>query len=483
MLTRFLWFLCAAIVPATLGFVTLPLTTFKLDPDDFGLFAVITSYSTLCSSVAGLGSSYMLAARFAVGSPIEQKRLVSTILITVGLVWCGIAALTILIWNLGLRDWIGGTGAGGAAVVLALMTAFLGYPWTISSDVLTLTGSSRQFAMISVVQSVVGSVVTVGALYLFNCGATSLYWGAFGGGCVAMIGALRHLKAYLSISFDWGLMREMLRYVPTITGASLLEGLQTIVERNLMAGTTGLAAVGVYSHSQSYRRLVFVALKSVSRAAFPDTLEEARRDPPTFSRTRHLWFGPYAGVVLFGVLMAVFGDWLVGALTHGKFVSAAPLAAMWMIYVLAQFSGRSQNGFLIGRGHGLTYARLSVAAGLVGLITTILLVPAWGARGAYISCLAATVLSRVLMHVCTRRIAAVPFDDLPPLIGAAVIAGSLFLVEKMGRTIEARATVSIVALGIFGVVCRRELYAGLSGLIGQLRRRVKPTVDVTRTLS
>ncbi len=471
MISRFFWFFGAAVVPSVLAVVAIPLTTFKLDPRDFGVFAVIGSFTAFGAGVSGLGSSYLLLSQFPVSDEAKRSRLVSTILAMGFAVWIVVSVLFLILWLGWLCKRETFSMVPTSFILLALATAVCGFPWTVTTDMLTLAGASRDFAVTSIAQAVVGVVVVVAALYVFHLGAVALYLGALASALTTAVIALRQLRPYLGMTLDRGIVRELLKYTSTVTGANALDGAQVIVERNWLASSAGLSVVGLYSHSQSYRRMMFLAMKSVSRALLPDTLAEARAKELEFPRTRNLWALVYTVVFVIGIVFAVWGAGMIGWLTHGKFSEASTLVAMWMVMLLVQFSGRSQNGYLIARDHGLPAARIAMVANLVGVAAAIALIPKWHAWGAFVAVFLSMSISRALVHVYTRRQARIPFDDLPVLVGSVVIALTVWLSPVMAGNGARQIGLAAAACACYGALCNRAMGRGVLAVRRLLQER------------
>lgn len=456
LLGRFLWLLFAVVAPLAVSVVSIPLTTYKLSPKDFGLFSLVSSITALGPAVAGLGSSYVLANRFAGATLEEQIQTVST------LFWSGCAVLVgacgLLVaayhWWIQLVPEIG--AVPGRWLAWALLAMCAGFPWIIALDYLTLTAESRWFAVISIGQSLMTSGATLGLLYWVDLGAEALFAGATIGASFGGLLSLWSLRRHLRFRWSRSVGQDQFRLGGLLATSGLAEALQSTTERQLLARFVGLAGVGIYAHSAGYRRMVFSVIKSVSRTIWPETLSEAREPGLEFRQTRRVWAWVSAGLVAAGILLALWGDELIGWFTHGKFQAAAPLTAAWMGFLLVQFSGRSQMGYLFAKGKGPSYAACSLLASLGTIGLLFVLVPVFHLWGALLAVTISQLGLRLGVHLVCSRFSRLKFDDWPQVVGCLVIAGCICVERALHPAVPWRILLAIAAAAVFGLCLYRE---------------------------
>ena len=79
MARRFSWYLAPPILQGVISFATLPIATLLLGPTEYGMYALLTSITALVTGIAGMSSSYPLAAHFKNQDEAGRRALVTTL--------------------------------------------------------------------------------------------------------------------------------------------------------------------------------------------------------------------------------------------------------------------------------------------------------------------------------------------------------------------------------------------------------------------
>jgi O-antigen/teichoic acid export membrane protein len=206
-----------------------------------------------------------------------------------------------------------------------------------------------------------------------------------------------------------------------MAGSNISEQAQTAFERTWLAVFNSVSAVGLWGHAMQYRQYAMIGLNAVSRAVWPVNLDESRSVPPTFPLTRLYWSTVQIGVIILGVAFGLVGREAIGLLTHNRFSSAAPFAAIGLLSLLIQTAGKAQIALLVAHGRGVALSHTQTLSAVVRVVMLAALVPMFGMLGAAGALLAQQVAVRVLVWRAAKHIAHTPFLDHWVLAGCAVI--------------------------------------------------------------
>lgn len=429
--SRFRWFLAPSVLQAAVAFATLPLATIILGPQDYGAYAVVAAITGLASSVACMGSSYLLAQAFSGGRQDEIRQLISQLLAISGGLASLLAAILILSWITitGMFDNLASVPKAG--FVLSALGVLPATIWAIALDVLTLQGRAKVFAQIVIGQSSVAAAVLLLCLFGAGMGRMSLFVSNFVGLMVLGLGSLVCLWRYIERP---SFAREKLVVFKSalfLTSANLIEVAYQPIERNLLAMNCGLLTLGLYTHAQQYRSIVATATKALSRSIWPSTLEEARRATLLFPKTNRYWQLSYLFLSVIGLGFATLGDVFIGLLTHGKFVGAGAFAAMSIAYLLVQNSGKPHTGFMYAHGYASPYAQFSIVSSLAGLACALIAIPLWGVWGGILSIFLQQAVMRIAIQIYAGRIAKIPFQDGGIIVGLLLISAATLANEVL----------------------------------------------------
>lgn len=445
-LRQFFTFLAPSVVATVVSLVMIPVTTYVLGPEAFGVFGLMNALVAIGLTVSVLGSSAICNQHFTALNRAERTPLMSTALFLALGMAAAFCALCAAAWTL-IAGHLDGYGSVSTRdFVLSLAAVVCGVPWVVAQDVITLDGKGRSFAVTAVSQTVVTALVTTTGLYVWDLGVTALFVSMLAAAAVGAVGGIWVLRHYLAPTFSRSWMRAI-----AVTGlatgtANVTEALQANVERGVIAATLGLPALGVYIHAQFYRTLIAQVLKAAARPIWPITLAEAVGERPGFRRTRAAWDACYVGVTAVGITFAFFGRAIIDGLTHGRFGAAADIVTFLSIFLLVQNAGKPQAGILFSAGVAHRFYWIQVLTNVLWLALLLALVPAAGLIGAVLALVGQQALLRAGAHVLARRSGA-PMSDGWILAGAGAILAAWLVARWTGAAwIDGVAWLTSIAL-------------------------------------
>lgn len=454
---RFILYILPTLVSTGLALATLPLTTLILDTDDFGLFALAWSVVSLGTLVSQVGAGFLVAAHFPLIDLAEKRELISTLTLMstmVVLAFC-LALLVLWPWIITRLDELRLIPPG--AIGLLLLSLVMVVPWGIASQVLIMERNARPFAIYSVGESISRAIAVLAGLYILDLGVLALFLASAAGEAIRFIGAISVLRPYLKpkVSKKW--IKEILRLGSVTSVGNFVEQVQRSLESVILASFAGLASLGLYSHSLSYKEVAMMVSRAFGNSIWPETLDESRDPESNFPKTKQGWWSIQVLIILFGLFFATLGRQLIGMLTHGKFTEAYVLVALSTVVVLIQTAGMPALGVLFTFKQARFLTTLKFI--MIGLSLPILLlaVPIIGAIGVILSLVVQFLVHRVAIQLYATRFHKIPFQDVWVIYGSALIisavtisaildlmlveSGLLFLVTSFLLIIVARSTV------------------------------------------
>ena len=450
---RFSLYFLPAIFSAGLSLLMLPLVTRVAGPYEYGVFALVNGYVAFGSALATLGGNYIVSHRFPDATVAEKSGIVSTVLILALIIVSLYGMVLMAVWPL-----LPGTeNAPRSCLLLAVMAMIVNQPWIGALDIVTVRGDARTFAVVSVLQAIISSVTLLVGLNLLRLGLMAFFVSQLASACVSIGGAYVALRGLIRWRLDPSVL-SALRSLGFLTAmGNVAESVQTAVERTALSARVGVAQLGIYTNSQSYRTFAATPIGAISKSAWPATLAEASDPASHFEHTKTAWDIGYIGLTAAGIFFATLGDLVIGLLTNGKFIAAQTIATFWMAYLLLQNSGKPQTSILYRLGGGSTYARLVVKSTFVGIAGLLVLVPMLGLWGAAVSVTVQQLFLRGSIQIAARKLRRTRFQDGWAVFGIAYIA----LVYLVRRTINGspavNAGVLLVASVLLLFLARREL--------------------------
>tara|TARA_B100001057_G_C22858557_1_gene953588 strand:+ start:326 stop:1789 length:1464 start_codon:yes stop_codon:yes gene_type:complete len=443
--------------------VLIPLTTFFLDAEDFGLFALIT---VLVLPIQALGSS---SSRWVIGGNTfkgmtedNYRELIFNLLLFEFLV----RSLIVLVYFL-MGQQILALAFGEVSDLylsffhLALLASLLGSIWPTVSYLMIVQKKAIVYAIFLVVQLCINGLVSAIGLWHLGWGVEALFIALVSANLVSLVFELWFIKDQVRPKPSMTSVRNITGYFLRSIPGGTIEITNGLFERILISQHVSLAGLGIYSHSQQYLGIMKSATQAFSNVLTPRTLQvySEEADARELSALLYFWF---AFLCVLGIGMVFFADEFIAMLTHGKFTDAAPLLILWVFFTLSSSFGIPYAQYLIAfkRTNLLMYTQ--VIPSLVGIVTLWPAIVTYGYYGA-----AVTMLSVSLVTQFSRRWAAlhsgmVAINDKMFLASLAILiiiwALDWFLKPTFSNEILFFLSASFIYLWIIGIWSRIKNY-------------------------
>ena len=340
-------YLFPSVVQAALGLLVLvPVMTYYLDPRDFGVAAILSAVAMPIGPLSSTGFSWVLSAHFYKLTEVEQRVLVFNVLlgeVVLRVFWVSVFALCA---PLMLPVIVSGYEAEYLSYFyLVLATALVGGLWPAISYTVVLRQRSSHHAMLELLPWLASAITTVVCLGVLRLSTVTLFVSPLIAGLTSLIISIRYARHETIAWLRRRWLREIVGIgIPSIP-ANLLELLGGVSGRYFIHRWAGLGPLGIYSHAESYRSMLTMGAKAFSRTFSPSMLQAVTRNSEPINAKGMLrwWYGLLA---LGGVSLGLFVGDIIGLLTHGKFVAAAPLAIVWFCLVISYSFGLPYSSFL-----------------------------------------------------------------------------------------------------------------------------------------
>ena len=223
------------------------------------------------------------------------------------------------------------------------------------------------------------------AYIIFKWRVIALFSRSIGAGLVVFIGSWWVLRPYISWVFPWKWAKINFQLASISSAGNFTDQFQAFIEKSLLTRYTGFEQLGLYTHSQQYNTAFETVMKSITRSVWPVTLQESVDPESEFEKTGKVWTVVHVGFSAIGLFFASLGGYFIGILTHHKFTQAYVFAALWVVMILFNTSGRAQLGGLYSSGRVKFVAVLTSVTMVISILFLFLLIPRYGTIGAMIS--------------------------------------------------------------------------------------------------
>ena len=476
----------ASILSKLIAVLLLPLYTRYLTTEDYGAAEILFASVVSISIVVRFGLIEALL-RFYYKDDENPRRVVSSTF--AGLFWFStIAALVALPFAQPLGEaLLNPEKPAEVAAAPELTRIAIGGLWVLTMFEFMLTlfrleERARAYVVTTILNVLATIAVTVVLVVGLDEGARGLLLGSYATGAAFVLGLIAMHWRQLSLLFDAGLLRRLLRFgLPTMPAEVSLY-LLNWVDRIIIVRSLGVAEAGLYSLAVKFAQAVNVLVRGFQLAWPPLAYsirddDEARR---AYATVMTLFVAACAAVV---TGMWLFSRWIVRLLADAEFFAsweaiglistAVTLYAIYMVMVvILGRTGRTEFNF-----------PAAIAALVANVALNLLLVPSHGIVGAGLALVASYAVVVALMYGFTQRLFPVPYQwgRLARVVltaAALVLLGELLLPTEGFAGLLGRAV--LLALYPFGLWATGFFTAEERGWIARLRHPREIAAELRR---
>jgi O-antigen/teichoic acid export membrane protein len=399
----------SSVISKLIAVALLPLYTRYLTKTDYGAAEVMFAAVVSVSIVVRLGLIEALL-RFYYKEDEDPARVVSSTF--AGLFWLStIGALIALPFADPISEALLDGQVSGAAELARIS---IGGLWVLTMFEFMLTlfrleERARAFFLTTIVNVLATIGLTVVLVVGADEGARGLLVGSYAAGAVTVLILIALQWRRLSLRFDRGLLRRLLRFgLPTMPAEVSLY-LLNFVDRLIILRSIGAAEAGLYSLAVKFAQAVNVLVRGF-QLAWPPLAYSIRDDDEARGAYATVVTLFTAGCAFVVTGMWLFSRWIVRALAAPKFFdayeavglisTAVTLYALYMVMVvILGRTGRTEFNF-----------PAAIAALVANVVLNLLLVPPLGIVGAGLALVASYLVVVALMYVLTQRLFPVPYQ-------------------------------------------------------------------------
>lgn len=382
LLQKLLYFALGPLGGALIGFITIPITTWLVSPEQFGLTTMFTLLQTLLTSFIFLGLDQSFVREYNSYKGSKQNLLFNAILIPVGIAL--ILMVIVLIFMKPISEYL-----FSEINILVMIALVIWIPFIVIERFLLLNirmqEKGLQYSAFSILVKLTVMIATITLLLNFERTYTSIVLGAMIGqifGNIILLITSRNLLRFNNIVFDKKLIKRMLHFGLPLLPAMMIYWVLDSTDRIALDYFSTLENIGIY----------FSAMKLISALVIVQTIfsnfwiplsyrwHEDNVETKKFTQVSYL-ISCIMGCVFIGILL--FKELAVWILSPEYIEAQYILPFLLFLPIMSTMSETTMLGISIERKtHWNIWITLTAAT--VNIILNILLVPYLGGIGAAI---------------------------------------------------------------------------------------------------
>ena len=372
MLKNFLFYSSPSLIQSVLSFlIVIPISTYYLEPQDFGILAILLLIvAPLIPLASSGGGSYTLNAYFFINDSKKNKKLVFNIALVDFLLmtfWCLIfyflSSYLVSLFSFVGQQYI-------IHVKLLIISIWAGMFWPIISALLILKGNVKTHTFIEVNKYLINIGSTIYFLSFMKYGIISLILGPLIANLTFLFLEITLLFYNSIFEFKLKLIKKIIRLgFPTIPG-NLSDLINQMSSRYFIQLFFNAYSMGIFFHSQSYANIIRNINKGFEKVFTREVLKLISIDKDLSQEKKnieHLMKFYFSFIVIGGILSSAISYDVVNFITHGKFNDAARLIPLWYMTIYAYFYGYVYSQFLIVKKYTKILASTQLIIPLLGI--------------------------------------------------------------------------------------------------------------------
>jgi len=449
--------------------VMVPITTYYLDPKDFGILAILSALTMPIGPLASTGVAWVLPANYFIIDEEAKKTLVFNLLVldfVLKLLWVLIFwLLSPLFLPLLIKDYEVTYELYFKLILISIpITAF----WPTISCLIVMQKKGIVHATFEMLQWISGAIITVFCLVIFKLKTITLFLGPLFGGIIFSIVILRYVSKYIKPQLTKQWLIEIVKVGMPSIPANLFEILTNVSDRYFIQRWINLSKLGIYSHSQSYKNVFTMGTKGFTRTFGPISLEVYAQDlkEDRLQDIIHKWYGL---ISLMGLFITFFSYEFINVITHGKFVEAAILVPIWFCLIIFQTYGFPYTQYLIVQKKSTFLMYSQIITGLTFILATAVLVYWFGIIGATIGIVLSNLAIQLTRKWYARHLGCNSIGEKEFIITIVMLI-SIYLIINLMHINVLHRIIAFIFISVL-VIFYYKLLEEIKKIINHLRQR------------
>ena len=377
MLLNIFGYLSGDILIKLLGFISLPVYTYFLTPDEYGIFSIFVSYVAIGVII------FTFNTHTSVGRFIYEKdiNIGSFLYVTILLALVGIVFSSVILYSIDeaylLETLQFDLEKYGIFLMLLVLLNTL---YNIYNQILLAKKQSKEYTVLQATKAYGVFAMSLGFLYFYEASSISMIWGLVVVTLFIALYIFYKLYGQLVFSFDIGALKYIFTYSVFLIPYALSSVIMSQIDRIMLGNMVSTYSAGIYSVATVLGLIPLMLYTAISNAWIPnyfqhmDSKNYQKLDKDIQKITLFLAVGIFT--------LVVFADMIVSVLLNQKYYEALGTIVLLTIGTFFMIMW-----YLWGINIG--YAKKTIITSIVGILSAVLnvilnlyLIPLYELQGA-----------------------------------------------------------------------------------------------------
>jgi O-antigen/teichoic acid export membrane protein len=378
-----------------LTFLLLPVLTFYLTKEDYGVLGLVTAISTMASIYVGFFPSGFLLARFAQYGKEKMAEYMHHIL----LLTIATTSLVLLIL-IGFQHYLLPEHLENKTILMVVITLYAMFTifFRFIDTLLQVEQNAIKFAVLQTLQSVGSLGLGLVLIIEFSYGWKGKYYAELLILFFVFIYAIYYIvkNQYYKYNTDYKKLKELFVFLFPLTFSVLGLYLMGTIDRIFISNMLGLEAAGIYNVAITMAIIINMVYDAISKALNPILYENLVKDQKD-SRIRIvklIYLYSFVCIAIFALFVLIL-PYVFHLMVNGKFEEALILIPILAVGFTFEGLRKVLEAPLVFKHKVKSLAAITLIAGLINIILNYFLIKIYGIDGAAY----ATLISFLVLYI------------------------------------------------------------------------------------
>ena len=378
-----------------LTFLLLPVLTFYLTKEDYGVLGLVTAISTMASIYVGFFPSGFLLARFAQYGKEKMAEYMHHIL----LLTIATTSLVLLIL-IGFQHYLLPEHLENKTILMVVITLYAMFTifFRFIDTLLQVEQNAIKFAVLQTLQSVGSLGLGLVLIIEFSYGWKGKYYAELLILFFVFIYAIYYIvkNQYYKYNTDYKKLKELFVFLFPLTFSVLGLYLMGIIDRIFISNMLGLEAAGIYNVAITMAIIINMVYDAISKALNPILYENLVKDQKDsrIKIVKLIYLYSFVCIAIFALFVLIL-PYVFHLMVNGKFEEALILIPILAVGFTFEGLRKVLEAPLVFKHKVKSLATITLIAGLINIILNYFLIKIYGINGAAY----ATLISFLVLYI------------------------------------------------------------------------------------
>ena len=378
-----------------LTFLLLPVLTFYLTKEDYGVLGLVTAISTMASIYVGFFPSGFLLARFAqYGKEKMAEYMHHMLLLTIA------TTSLVLLILIGFQHYLLPEHLENKTILMVVITLYAMFTifFRFIDTLLQVEQNAIKFAVLQTLQSVGSLGLGLVLIIEFSYGWKGKYYAELLILFFVFIYAIYYIvkNQYYKYNTDYKKLKELFVFLFPLTFSVLGLYLMGTIDRIFISNMLGLESAGIYNVAITMAIIINMIYDAISKALNPILYENLviNQKDSRIKIVKLIYLYSFVCIAIFALFVLIL-PYVFHLMVNGKFEEALILIPILAVGFTFEGLRKVLEAPLVFKHKVKSLATITLIAGLINIILNYFLIKIYGINGAAY----ATLISFLVLYI------------------------------------------------------------------------------------